>query len=64
MKGRDPSSFFLHGGNIPGSAGCIDCGSYDKEIFKLILLYNKPIPVRVNYPASGPPKIYNKEGIK
>src|SRR5205085_11971092 len=26
MPGRDPSSFKLHGGRRPGSAGCIDVG--------------------------------------
>jgi RHS repeat-associated protein len=32
--GRD--GFFIHGGKRPGSAGCIDVGSYDNELFELI----------------------------
>lgn len=30
------SDFFLHGGNRLGSAGCIDVGNGDKELFALI----------------------------
>lgn len=30
------SEFFLHGGSLPGSAGCIDIGAAEEDIFKLI----------------------------
>lgn len=41
--GRD--GFFLHGGNTPGSAGCIDIGSGDKTLFPNLATHNGPIPL-------------------
>jgi len=40
-------NFFLHGGKKPGSAGCIDIGDKDKELFPNIMKHKGPIPVRV-----------------
>ncbi len=43
--------FFLHGGNSFGSAGCIDVGGHDVELFPLIMQSNDPILVIVTkYP--------------
>ncbi len=46
-KGRD--GFFLHGGEIPGSAGCLDVGENDNTIFDWIKQYKKPITVKIYY---------------
>ena len=43
--GRD--GFFLHGGKKPGSAGCIDVGSFDKTLFPNLMVHDGPIPVTV-----------------
>ncbi|MEN6374978.1 MAG: RHS repeat-associated core domain-containing protein, partial [Smithella sp.] len=40
-------NFFLHGGKKPGSAGCIDIGDKDKELFPDIIKHKGLIPVRV-----------------
>ena len=42
------SGFFLHGGTKPGSAGCIDVGSGDKELFPVLMAVEDPIPLTVN----------------
>jgi RHS repeat-associated protein len=43
--GRD--GFFLHGGKTPGSAGCIDIGSRDKDLFPKLMGHDGPIPLTV-----------------
>jgi len=40
-------NFFLHGGKKPGSAGCIDVGDKDKDLFPLLTKHKGPIPVVV-----------------
>lgn len=45
--GRD--SFYLHGGFIPGSAGCIDVGKYDSSLFQMLQNHSGPIKVEVKY---------------
>ena len=39
--------FFLHGGKNPGSAGCIDIGSGDKDLFPKLMGHDGPVPVTV-----------------
>lgn len=51
------SNFFLHGGTKPGSAGCIDIGQRDKELFPKLQNLTDPVPVHVVYPPSGPPAV-------
>jgi hypothetical protein len=43
----DRKNFFLHGGKKPGSAGCIDVGGKDKELFPQLIKHNGLIPVTV-----------------
>jgi hypothetical protein len=45
------SGFMLHGGKIPGSAGCIDVGSGEATLFPLLKAHKGPITVKVNYNA-------------
>lgn len=44
------SNFFLHGGSKDGSAGCIDIGNKDTELFQLLSKSKDPIRVVVEYP--------------
>lgn len=47
--GRDPGSFFIHGGFLAGSAGCIDVGTpYDVVLFNYILASPDPVLVIVS----------------
>ena len=39
--------FFLHGGLFPGSAGCIDIGKYDRDLFPLLIQHEGLINVKV-----------------
>lgn len=41
------SGFFLHGGKRPGSAGCVDVGSSDEELFPLLQKQRRPVKVKV-----------------
>ena len=44
------SNFNIHGGDAPGSAGCIDIGHNDIDFFNDIRRdFNNPVPVRVDY---------------
>ena len=52
-QGRD--NFFMHGGDKPGSAGCIDVGNHDSKILGGLENHEGPVDVKVNYPESGPP---------
>jgi hypothetical protein len=47
MKGR--SGFFIHGGLIPGSAGCIDLGTNELEFYDLLKNHEGLIDVWVDY---------------
>lgn len=47
--GRD--GFFLHGGNLPGSAGCIDVGEFDETIFYILKEEKTKVKVTVHYPG-------------
>lgn len=45
--------FFLHGGKYPGSAGCIDVGNKEYELFALIVKSKEPIILTVSeHPVS------------
>jgi hypothetical protein len=41
------SGFFLHGGRRPGSAGCIDVGEADADLFPRLRKRRRPIPLWV-----------------
>jgi len=41
--------FFIHGGKIPGSAGCIDLGKFDNAFYNLFKDHLGPVPVVVDY---------------
>lgn len=43
------SGFFIHGGAIPGSAGCIDLTSANKDFFSAVERTIDKIPVYVDY---------------
>ncbi|MGB4268164.1 MAG: RHS repeat-associated core domain-containing protein, partial [Spirochaetota bacterium] len=47
MYGRD--NFFIHGGTVQGSNGCIDVGKYDRILFPKLLDFGGVIPVKVWY---------------
>lgn len=47
-------NFFLHGGSKDGSAGCIDIGNKDTELFQLLSKSKDPIKVVVEYPMPMP----------
>ena len=49
------SGFYLHGGSLPGSSGCIDIDNDGIDgLLKLIAGYGKDIPVKVAYTAPPP----------
>ncbi|SFV86499.1 hypothetical protein MNB_SUP05-SYMBIONT-4-421 [hydrothermal vent metagenome] len=43
------SGFFIHGGSSPGSAGCIDMGKYDSQLFDRMKVHDGLINVNVQY---------------
>jgi RHS repeat-associated protein len=50
LEGTDTygrSNFFIHGGEEPGSAGCVDVGDSDQYLFSLLLENNEPIKLTV-----------------
>jgi len=51
-RGRE--GFFLHGGVTPGSAGCLDSGDCDTNIFKILGGSGGPVRVDVNYTQFQP----------
>jgi hypothetical protein len=44
------SGFFVHGGDTPGSAGCIDVGNQDTVLFPQLRKLEGPVRLRVEYP--------------
>jgi hypothetical protein len=49
------SGFYLHGGSLPGSSGCIDIDNDGIDaLLKLLVGYRKDIPVKVTYTAPPP----------
>ena len=49
------SGFYLHGGSLPGSSGCIDIDNDGIDnLLKLLVGYRKDVPVRVTYTAAAP----------
>ena len=48
--------FFLHGGNEPGSLGCIDVGTLDKDLLPKLGKHKGPITLDVVYPKGYGPK--------
>jgi RHS repeat-associated core domain len=49
VKGRDPNGFFIHGGDTPGSKGCIDLTGENNAFHNFLRSYGKPIKLVVNY---------------
>jgi hypothetical protein len=47
-------SFFLHGGLLAGSSGCIDIGTNFDELATFLRGYGKPITVEVHYETTTP----------
>jgi hypothetical protein len=41
--------FYIHGGSIPGSAGCIDLCTWSKGFFDFLARQPAPVPLRVAY---------------
>jgi len=52
------SGFFLHGGDRPGSAGCIDVGQNDVKLFPEIIKHSGPIKVNVDYNKNSGEKAF------
>lgn len=49
------SGFYLHGGSLPGSSGCIDVDNDGIDgLLKLLTGYRKDIPVKVAYSKAAP----------
>jgi hypothetical protein len=49
------SGFYLHGGSLPGSSGCIDIDNDGIDsLLKLLVGYRKDIPVKVTYTSAAP----------
>jgi RHS repeat-associated protein len=42
--------YFIHGGKLPGSAGCIDLTKYEDAFFAIFRHYRDPLPLTVDYP--------------
>lgn len=40
-------NFFLHGGSEPGTAGCIDVGDSDKDLFPALMKLKGPVRLEV-----------------
>jgi hypothetical protein len=52
---KSRSGFFLHGGVMPGSSGCIDIGNAGvDQLVGLLAGHTKPITVTVKYTAKAP----------
>jgi hypothetical protein len=51
---RGKEGFFLHGGVTPGSAGCLDSGDCDTNIFKILNGSNGLVRMDVNYTQFQP----------
>jgi len=49
-RGRK-GGYFIHGGGVPGSIGCIDVSKYEDLFFQTFKGYTEPIPLRVDYPG-------------
>jgi hypothetical protein len=47
MLGRDPNSFFLHGGFLGHSGGCINIGDNEQYVFPLLMKQKGPISLEV-----------------
>jgi hypothetical protein len=55
---RRRSGFYLHGGIMPGSSGCIDIGNAGFErLVGLLLGYRGVVPVRVDYTGHTAPEV-------
>jgi hypothetical protein len=51
---RARDAFFLHGGMLRGSAGCIDVGDRFPELSKFLSGFGKPVRVEVKYEGRTP----------
>ncbi len=50
---KNRNAFFLHGGVLPGSAGCIDVGSFFGMLSKFLSTHKKTIKLEVAYSNKG-----------
>lgn len=50
---KNRSGFFLHGGILPGSAGCIDIGSSFNMLSTFLSTYKKTVKLKVTYANKG-----------
>lgn len=53
---RDLTSFYLHGGNDPGTLGCVDVGTLDTDLLPKLGQHKGPIRLDVVYPKGYGPK--------
>jgi RHS repeat-associated protein len=51
--GANRGHFWMHGGSIPGSAGCIDLGQNAADVFARIRAYHGKLTVGVAYPSAS-----------
>ncbi|HRP03113.1 MAG TPA: RHS repeat-associated core domain-containing protein [Candidatus Kapabacteria bacterium] len=49
-RGERTGGYFIHGGNAPGSKGCIDLWKFNKSFFNDFKKYNIPLHLVVIYP--------------
>jgi hypothetical protein len=47
LQGRDANGFFVHGGDTPGSAGCVDLTGQNDAFHQFLKGYGKPIKLTV-----------------
>ena len=46
---RDRSNFSIHGGSVPGSAGCIDLTNEIPDFIAWFIVYGEDLMLRVSY---------------
>lgn len=46
---RGRRGFYIHGGSLPGSAGCIDVGNRENDVLNWLWLFDHPMKVIVKY---------------
>ena len=49
IAGRD-GGFYMHGGDVPGSAGCIDLTNSNEDFHRWLSGQRGPVPLSVSYP--------------
>lgn len=49
-QGIDRGGFFFHGGEEPGTIGCIDLGTEEEDFFNTLEQYDRPLSLEACYP--------------